>query len=152
MAQSSPKIAHYLTSLAREFGHNGLIASFSWQQGVPTRQENVHDLSQELNKDVRSATIEADLISICGSLTDLQGDILGTRETLAGDLEQIQLELEKMTEKVKQSRKKRQPNQRDFIERLTESAGMKSISFRSINHPLFRGMVQFVNSEFSVPG
>jgi hypothetical protein len=86
-AQSSQKIAHYLMSLAREFGHNGLIASFSSQQGVPTRQENVHNLSQELNKDVRSATIEAGLLSICGSLTDLQRDILVIREALGGDLE-----------------------------------------------------------------
>jgi hypothetical protein len=55
-----------------------------------------------------------------------------------------------MTEKVKQSSKKRQPDQRDFIKRLTEWVVMKSISFRSINHPLLREMVPFVNSEFSV--
>jgi hypothetical protein len=81
----------------------------------------------------------------------LQRDILVIREAPAGDLEQLQSELEKMTEKVKQFSKKRQPDQRNFIERLTEWAMMKSISFRSINHPLFREMVQFVNSEFSVP-
>jgi hypothetical protein len=110
----------------------------------------VHNLSQELNNDVRSAANEADLLSICGSLTDLQRDILVIREVLAGDFKQIPSELEKMTKKMKQSSKKCQPDQRDFIERLIEWAGMKSISFRSINHPLLREMVPFVNSEFSV--
>jgi hypothetical protein len=50
-------------------------------------------------------------------------------------------ELEKMTLTVKQPSKKRPSDQRAFIETLIEWVAVKSISFRSVNHPLFREMV-----------
>jgi hypothetical protein len=53
-----------LILLAQEFGHNGLIASLVSQRDVPRHEENVHDLLQELNRDFRSTTIDADLQSI----------------------------------------------------------------------------------------
>jgi hypothetical protein len=47
--------------LAREFGHNDVIATFAPQQGVPSRRENMRDLLQELDRVDRGATLEADL-------------------------------------------------------------------------------------------
>jgi hypothetical protein len=95
-AQFSPQIADDLISLAREFGHNGLISSFGLHQGVPSRQENVHDLLQELNKGIRGATFDADLRSIRGSLTDMRRDISVIKGAFDGDLRRIESELEKM--------------------------------------------------------
>jgi hypothetical protein len=50
-----------LMLLAQKFGHNGLITILVPQRGIPRYEENVHDLLQELNRDFRSTTIEADL-------------------------------------------------------------------------------------------
>jgi hypothetical protein len=50
--------------LAQESGHNALIASLVPQRDVPSHKENVHNLLQELNRDIRSTTIDADLQSI----------------------------------------------------------------------------------------
>jgi hypothetical protein len=55
----SHETADYLTLLAQEFGHDGLIASLVPQRDVLRHEENVHDLLQELNRDFRSTTIEA---------------------------------------------------------------------------------------------
>jgi hypothetical protein len=66
-------------------------------------------------------------------------------------LERIMSELEKMTLTVKQPSKKHPSDQRAFIEALIESVAVKSISFRSVNHPLFREMVRCANPDFSVP-
>jgi hypothetical protein len=57
-----------LILLAQEFGHNGLIANLVPQRDVPRHEENVYDLLQELNRDFRSTTIDADLQSIRDSL------------------------------------------------------------------------------------
>jgi hypothetical protein len=115
-AQCSPEIADDLMLLGRECGHNGLITSFASQKEVPGRQENAHDLLQELNKDIRGATFEAVLRSVRGSLTDIRSHISRIREVLDGDLRQIQSELEKMVEKVRQPSKKHQSDQQVFIE------------------------------------
>jgi hypothetical protein len=56
-----------------------------------------------------------------------------------------------MTELVKQSGQERPSNQRAFIESLIEWIAVKSVSFRSVNHPLFQEMVQDTDSDFSVP-
>jgi hypothetical protein len=48
------------------------------------------------------------------------------------------VELEKMTEPVKQPSQKRPSNQRAFIEALIQRVAMKLISFRSVNHTLFQ--------------
>jgi hypothetical protein len=56
-----------------------------------------------------------------------------------------------MTEKVNRPSKKRQSDQRTFIEKLIESLAVKSISFRSIIHPLFRDMIQLMKPDFSAP-
>jgi hypothetical protein len=66
-------------------------------------------------------------------------------------LERIMSELEKMTLTVKQPSKKHPSEQRAFVEALIEWVAVKSISFRSVNHPLFREMVRCANPEFSVP-
>jgi hypothetical protein len=47
--------------LARELGHNDLIAIFAPQQDVLCRRENVRDLLQELDRIDRGVTLEADL-------------------------------------------------------------------------------------------
>jgi hypothetical protein len=57
-----------LILLAQEFGHNGLIASVLPQRDIPKHEENVHDLLQEFDRDLRSTAIEADLQSIRDSL------------------------------------------------------------------------------------
>jgi hypothetical protein len=59
-------------------------------------------------------------------------------------------ELEKMTFMVKRPSKKHRSDQRAFIEALIELVAVKSISFRWVNHPLFREMVRCANPDFSV--
>jgi hypothetical protein len=66
-------------------------------------------------------------------------------------LERIMSELEKMTPTVKHPSKKHPSDQPAFIEALIEWVAVKSISFRSVNHPLFREIVRCVNPDFSVP-
>jgi hypothetical protein len=66
-------------------------------------------------------------------------------------LEAVLSELEKMTELVEQPSKKRPSNQQEFIELLIEWIAVKSISFRLVNHQLFKEMVQQANHHFSVP-
>jgi hypothetical protein len=85
------------------------------------------------------------------SLAVLQRDILAIREALESDFERILLEQDKITEKVSRPIKKRQSDQRAFIEMLIEWVAVKSISFRSISHPLFRDMIQVINPDSSVP-
>jgi hypothetical protein len=87
--QLSPQITNNLMSLEREFGHNGLITSFALQHGVPSHQENVLDVLQELNKAIRCATFEAGLRSIRGSLTKMQGDVSVIRAALDVNLKRI---------------------------------------------------------------
>jgi hypothetical protein len=72
-------------------------------------------------------------------------------EEFGEKLERIMSELEKMTLTVKQPSKKHPSGQRAFIEALIEWVAVKSISFRSVNHPLFREMVRCANPDFSVP-
>jgi hypothetical protein len=78
---------------------------------------------------------------VCGSLAFPQRDISAIREVLEGDFERILSELENKTEKVNGPSKKRQSDQRTFIEKLIKWVALKSISFRSISHPLFRDMI-----------
>jgi hypothetical protein len=59
-------------------------------------------------------------------------------ETFDAKFETIVSELDKMTELVKQSSQKRPLNQRVFIEALVEWIAVKSVSFRSVSHPLFQ--------------
>jgi hypothetical protein len=56
-----------------------------------------------------------------------------------------------MTQSVKQPSKQHLSDQRAFIEALIEWIVLKPTSFRSINYPLFRKMIQRANSDFSVP-
>jgi hypothetical protein len=140
-----------LILLAQVFGHNSLIASLVPQRDVPRHEEKVYDLLQELNKDFRSTTIDADLQSIRNSLGVMQRRISVMEEEFREKLERIMFELEKMTLTVKQPSKKHPSDQRAFIEALIEWAAVKSISFRSVNHPLFREMVRSANPDFSVP-
>jgi hypothetical protein len=60
-------------------------------------------------------------------------------------------ELEKMRLTIKQPSKEQPSDQRIFIEALIELVAVKSISFHSVNHPLFREMVRCANPDFSVP-
>jgi hypothetical protein len=106
----------------------------------------VHELSQEFNKDIRGTTFKADLRPIRDSLTDIQGDISGTREALDDDFKRILSEVKKMTEKVKLPVKKRQSDQRVPIEKPIEWVVVKSVSFRLINHLQSREMVQPVHT------
>jgi hypothetical protein len=140
-----------LIVLAQEFGHNGLIASLVPQRDVPRNEENEYDLLQELNRDFRSTTIDADLQSIRDSLGVMQRRISMMEEEFGEKLERIMSELEKMTLTVEQPSKKHPSDQRAFIEALIERVAVKSISFRSVNHSLFREMVRCANPDFSVP-
>jgi hypothetical protein len=137
--------------LAREFGYNDLIATFAARQVVPSHSENVRDLLQQFASFDTGVTLEADLRLMRDSLAIPQHDISVIREALESDYERILSELEKMTEKVNRLNKKRQSDQRAFIEKLIEWIAVKSISFGSISHPLFRDMIQLVNPDFSVP-
>jgi tRNA G18 (ribose-2'-O)-methylase SpoU len=66
-------------------------------------------------------------------------------------LETILPELENMTELVKRLSQKCPSNQRVLTEALIEWIAAKSISFRSVNHPLFQEIVQRANPDISVP-
>jgi hypothetical protein len=72
-------------------------------------------------------------------------------EEFGEKLERIMPELEKMTLTIEQPSRKHPSRQRAFVEALTEWVAVKSISFRSVNHPLFREMVRSANPDFSVP-
>jgi hypothetical protein len=104
--QFSQETVDDLILLAQESGHNGLIASLVPQRDVPRHEENVYDLLQELNRDFRSTTIDADLQSIRDSLGVMQSHISVMEEEFADKLERIMSELEKMTPTVKQPSKK----------------------------------------------
>jgi hypothetical protein len=131
--------------------HNSLITSLVPQRKVPRHKENVHDSLQELYRDLRSTTIEADLQSIRDCLGVMKRHISVIEEEFGQKLERIMPELEEMTELVKQPSKKHPSGQRAFIEALIEWVAVNSISFRSANHPLFREMVRCANPDFSVP-
>jgi hypothetical protein len=90
-----------LILLAQEFGYNGLIASLVPQRDVSRHEENAHDLLQELDRDFRSTTIEADLQPIRHSLGVMQRRISVMEDEFGEKLERIMSELEKMTLTVK---------------------------------------------------
>jgi hypothetical protein len=81
----------------------------------------------------------------------MQRRISVMEEGFGEKLERIMSELEKMTLTVKQPSKKYPSDQQAYIEALIEWVAVKLISFRSVNHPLFRGMVRCANPDFSVP-
>jgi hypothetical protein len=81
----------------------------------------------------------------------MQGRILVIEEEFGEKLERIMSELGKMTPAVKQPSKKHPSDQRAFLEALIKWVAVKSISFPSVNHPLFREMVRCANPDFSVP-
>jgi hypothetical protein len=81
----------------------------------------------------------------------MQRRISVMEEEFGEKLERILSEPEEMTERVKHLSKKHPSGQRAFIEALIEWVAVKSISFRSVNHPLFREMVRRANPDFSVP-
>jgi hypothetical protein len=56
----SPETFDDLMLLAREFGHNSMSTRLVPQRDFPTREENVHELLQELDRIPRSTTIEAE--------------------------------------------------------------------------------------------
>jgi archaellum component FlaC len=128
-----------------------VLATFAPRQDVPSQRENVRDPLRELDRGDRGETFEADLPSIRDSLSVLQHHISAIKEALDGDFQKILSELEKIAEKVNQPSKKHQSDQRTFIEKLIDWVAMKSISFRSISHPVFRDMIQLFNPNFSVP-
>jgi hypothetical protein len=103
--QIFPEIVSDLMLLAREFKYNNVIGSLGPQQAVLSRQENIPDLLQELDREIRNSTFEADLRSIRESLSAIQGAISVIREVSDGKLEMILSELEKMAEKVKKPSK-----------------------------------------------
>jgi hypothetical protein len=121
--------------LTREFGYNGLIGSWVLQRDISRRTENIHHLFQEFGGEHRSTTIEADLQFNCDSFAVKQGHRLAIADGFDGKLERILLELEKMTQSVKQLSKQHLSDQRAFLEALIEWIALKPTSFRSINYP-----------------
>jgi hypothetical protein len=73
------------------------------------------------------------------------------RDFSDGGLKRILSALAKMAEKVKQPGKKRQSDQRAFIEAQIEWIAVRSISLRLVSDALFREIVQLVSADFSVP-
>jgi hypothetical protein len=71
-------------------------------------------------------------------------------EEFGEKLERIMSELEKRTLTVKHPSKKHSSGQRVFIGALIEWVAVKSISFRSVNHLLFRETDRRADSDFSV--
>jgi FtsZ-binding cell division protein ZapB len=67
---------------------------------MSSHRENVRDPLQELTRFDKGATLEADLLLTCDSLTVLQCDILEIKEELDGDFERIRSELENLASKV----------------------------------------------------
>jgi hypothetical protein len=61
------------------------------------------------------------------------------------------LELEKMTQSVKQPSRQHLSDQRAFIETLIKWIALEPTGFRSVNYPLFREMIQRASPDFSVP-
>jgi hypothetical protein len=102
----SQETVDHLILLAQEFGHNSLIARLVPQRDVPRHEENVHDLLQELDRDFRSTTIDADLQSIRDSLGVMQRPISVMEEEFGEKLERTMSELEKTTLTVKHPSKK----------------------------------------------
>jgi hypothetical protein len=101
---------------------------------VPSRRENVRGLFQEFDRDIRCATFEADSLSIYKSQTNRPRSISVIRKALDGDIKRILSGVEWMVEKVKLTGKKRQREQRAFIERLIERVVITWASFGSMNH------------------
>jgi hypothetical protein len=137
--------------LGQEFWHNSLIACLVPQRDVPRHEKNVHDLLQEFDRDTRSTTIEADRQSIRDSPRVMQRHISMIEEEIGEKFERIMSELEEITLAVKQPSKKHPSGQRVFSEALIDWVAVKSISFPSVNHPLFREMIRCTNPDFSVP-
>jgi hypothetical protein len=137
--------------LAQKLGYNSLIARLVPKRDFSRREENVHELLQELDKSPRATTIEAEFQSIRDGFPDVQRRLSMIEGQFDDKLETMLSELEKMTELVEQPSQKRASSQRAFIESLIERTAVKSISFHSINHPLFKQMVQGTNPDFSLP-
>jgi hypothetical protein len=68
----SPDTSDDLIKLAREFGHNGLIARVVPQRDFSRLEGNVHELLQELDRSSRNTTIEAEFQSIRDGIADVQ--------------------------------------------------------------------------------
>jgi hypothetical protein len=100
-----------LILLAQKFRHSSLIASLVPQREVLRHEENVYALLQELNRDFRSPTIDADLQSIRNSLGIMQGRISVMEKEFGEKLERILSELEEMTERVKHPSKRHRSGQ-----------------------------------------
>jgi hypothetical protein len=111
----------------------------------------VHKLLQELERSLRGTTIKAEFQSIRDRVAHRQRRLSMMEEKFDAKFEAILSELDKMTELAKQPSQKRPSNQRAFIEGPVEWIAVKSISFRSVTHPLFQEIVQRANLDFSVP-
>jgi hypothetical protein len=146
----SPETFDDLMLLAREFRHNMLVARLALQRDLPRREGNVHKLLQELDRSPRSPIIEVEFQSIRDDVADMQRHLSMIEEKFDAKFATTVSELDEMTELVKQPSQKRPSNQRAFIGALIEWISVKSISFRSVTHPLFQEMVQRANPDFSV--
>jgi hypothetical protein len=147
----SPETFGNLVLLAREFGRNSLIPRLVPQRDFPRRGGKAHELLQELDRIPRGTTIEAEFQSIRDGVADVQRRLSMIEEKFHTKFETILLELDRMTEVMKQPNQERTSNQRAFIEALIEWIAVKSISFRSVTHALFQEMVQRAHPDFSVP-
>jgi hypothetical protein len=90
---------------------------------------------QELDRIPRGTTIEAELQSIRDGYADVQCRLSMIEGKSDAKFETIWLELDKMTQLVKQPSQKRPLNQRAFIEALIEWIAVNPISFCSVTHP-----------------
>jgi hypothetical protein len=147
----SPETSDDLILLGQEFGHNSLIRHLFPQLDFPRCEGNVHELLKELERSPRGTIIKAEFQSIRDCFADMQRRLSMIEEQFDEKLETILLELEKMTELVKQPSQKCPSNQRALIEALIEWIAVKSISFRSVNHPLSQEIIQHANPDIPAP-
>jgi hypothetical protein len=94
----------------------------------------MHELLQELERNPRSTTIEAEFQSIREGFADVQRRPSLIEGKPDDQFETILSELEKMTKLVEQPSQKCPSNQQAFIESLIKWIAVKSTSFRSVNH------------------
>jgi hypothetical protein len=137
----SPETSDDLMLLAREFWYNTLITHLFPQLDFPRRERNVHELLKELDRSPIGTTIKAEFQSIRDGFADVQRRLSMIEEKFDEKLETILLELEKITELVKQPSQKCPSSQRALIEALIEWIARKSISLRSVNHLLSQEIV-----------
>jgi hypothetical protein len=84
-----PETSDNLMLLGREFGKNSLIMCLVPQRYFPRREENIHQLFQELDRSTRGTAIKVEFQSIRDDLADVQRRLSMIEEKFDAKLEQF---------------------------------------------------------------